>query len=57
MNPDDPWSALDIQRMSIEEYAKYREYLMQHVRNMTSEEAREALTIPKPTPRFHFEGF
>ncbi len=54
---DEVWTQDDIHNMSMAEYAKHREYLMHQVGLMTSDEAREALEIPKPPPPFHFEGF
>jgi hypothetical protein len=57
MDDDDSWSIHDINQMSMAEYVKYREHLLDQVKYMTAEEAREAETIPKPRPKFHFKGF
>jgi hypothetical protein len=54
---DDSWSVRDINQMSMEEYRKYREHILDQVKYMTVEEVREAETIPKPRPKFQFKGF
>lgn len=57
------WTSEDIERMSMEEYAKYREQIHDGVREMTEEEKRTAGVIPKPAPppppppKFEFKPF
>ncbi len=54
---DEVWTEADINNMSMAEYAEHRKYLMDRVRAMTPEEAREAMEIPKPRPPFRFTSF
>jgi hypothetical protein len=54
---EEVWTEDDINNMSMEEYAKYRQWIMEQIRYMTPEQARECMEILKPPPPFRFRHF
>ena len=57
MTYEDHWTPQDINKMSMEEYTRYREHIFNEIGLLTPEEAQKCMEIKKPPKPFHFESF